>query len=104
MDEKLYVLIREDLTPPQQAVQAGHAVAEYLLRVPGYTWTNGTLVYLGVQDKERLRRWGRRLEIKGIPFAVFKEPDLGNTMTALAAVTDNPKIFQSLRLAEFALT
>lgn len=102
MDEKLYVLIREDLTLPQQAVQAGHAVAEYLLRGPKSTWSNGTLVYLKVQDKERLRRWSRKLGDRGIPFAVFKEPDLDNTMTALAAVTSNPKIFQSLRLAEFA--
>jgi len=32
--DKLYVLIRKDLSIQQQAVQAGHAVAEFLLKGP----------------------------------------------------------------------
>lgn len=31
---KLYAIVRKDLSPAQQAVQAGHAIAQYLLEVP----------------------------------------------------------------------
>jgi len=32
--DKLYVIVRKDLSPQQQAVQAGHSVAEFLLKYP----------------------------------------------------------------------
>ena len=58
METKLYVLVRKDLSKSQQAVQGGHAVAEYLLRGPSTAWPNGTLVYLGVRNEDDLKFWG----------------------------------------------
>ena len=58
MNKKLYVLVRKDLSKSQQAVQAGHVVAEYLLRGPRTVWDNGTLVYLGVRNENELKFWG----------------------------------------------
>jgi hypothetical protein len=59
MSHKLYVLVRKDLSRSQQAVQAGHAVGEYLLRGPSTVWGNGILVYLGVRNEEELKWWGQ---------------------------------------------
>jgi hypothetical protein len=57
MNRKLFVLTRKDLSKSQQAIQAGHALAEYLLRGPVTFWENGTLVYLAVKDETNLRLW-----------------------------------------------
>ena len=58
---KLYALVRKDLSPSQRAVQAGHAVAEWLLRGPKTDWDNGTLIYLGVRNEDELNCWMRKL-------------------------------------------
>lgn len=58
MKEKIYILVRKDLSRGQQAVQGGHAVAEYLLHGPPTAWDNGTLVYLGVRNETELKFWG----------------------------------------------
>lgn len=94
--DKMYVLVRSDLTKIQQAVQSGHALAEYLLN-HNTTWRNGTLVYLGVTDEAELLHWGRKLSYKGIGWKGFNEPDINNELTALATVSDG-KVFRKLRL------
>jgi hypothetical protein len=50
--------VRKDLSKSQQAVQAGHALAEYLLHGPSTAWQNGTLIYLGVKNENELKFWG----------------------------------------------
>lgn len=59
--QKMYVLVRKDLPKTYQAVQAGHALAEYLLHSLSCSWDNGTLIYLGVRDEEELKSWGDTL-------------------------------------------
>lgn len=48
---KLYVLIRNDLSNAQKAVQGGHALAQWLIENPYTNWTNGTLIYLTVKNE-----------------------------------------------------
>lgn len=94
---KLYVLVRNDLSKSQQAVQAGHAVAEYLLRGPLSCWNNGTLVYLKVRNETELIKWGDKLTSNNIEWVGFKEPDIGDQLTAIATVSHGSQ-FQNLKL------
>ncbi len=94
----LYVLTRKDLRKSSPAVQAGHAVAEFLLKNPDTKWDNGTLIYLGVRNLHELRKWSHRLDNEDIKWVGFKEPDINNEMTALATVLDNNRFFSRLRL------
>ena len=82
--KKLYVIVRKDLSISQRAVQAGHAVAEFLLHGPFSRWSNGTLIYLGVKGLNQLENIKRNLQRDGIVYIEFKEPDLNNETTAIA--------------------
>jgi len=82
--KKLYVIVRKDLSISQRAVQAGHAVAEFLLRGPFSRWNNGTLIYLGVKGLNQLENIKNKFEREDIPYIEFKEPDLNNEITAIA--------------------
>lgn len=94
---RLYVLVRTDLyTPGYVAAQAGHAVAQYMIEFPD-VWRNHTLVYLAVENEEQLLMWRDKLIIKGIPYAIFREPDIGNQATSLAVASDG-KLFKQLPL------
>jgi len=91
------VIVRRDLEPSQQAVQGGHAVAEYLLSYPNTEWRNGTLVYLGVSDKEDIDKWQFRLDLEDVPYSIFREPDMNNEITAISSVYDE-SFFKKLQL------
>jgi len=91
----LYVVVRKDITPSQRAVQAGHALAEYMLN--SSRWKNKTLVYLGVRDLRRLHRIKDKLEYEEIEHYPFYEADLDNQLTAIASDTSST-IFKNLNL------
>jgi hypothetical protein len=83
---KLYVVVNEKLHPSQQAVQAGHAVAEFLRKNPNTQWSNGHLIYLkdsAGYKGDMLPYWS--LKHGGLhQYAEFVEPDLENKVTAYA--------------------
>jgi hypothetical protein len=94
---KLFVTVRKDLSHSQRAVQAGHAVAQYMLNCPNSSWKNQTLIYLGVKGLNQLENLKMKLRLRGTKFVEFKEPDIGNQTTAIASDTDDP-IFNKLNL------
>ena len=93
---KLYILVRNDLTPSQTAVQAGHAVAEYLINDP-QTWKNSTLIYLGINNLMLMEKWMYKLDSLGVDYITWREPDINNEVTAIAS-TGSSEVFKKLNL------
>lgn len=86
--EKLYIVVSDKLHPSQQAVQAGHAVAEFLRKNPYTQWANGHLIYLKdapstYANGDMKPGWGMRYGVS--QYAEFIEPDLGHKITAYAS-------------------
>lgn len=84
---KLYVLIRNDLPKNYQAVQAGHAVAQFCIDNPG-KWQNETLVYLRGGDLNEIFTWWEVLCGYKATTTIFQEPDLDYESTAIAVLAD----------------
>lgn len=96
--KRLYILVREDLTPSYRMVQGMHAAA---CVADACTFDhNTTFVCLMVKDAKELAKWCAKMY--RFPDRVaheWKEPDLGNQTTALACLTDHGRLFKTLQLA-----
>jgi len=74
----------------QRAVQAGHALAAYLLHGSFLRrWQNETLIYLGVKGLKQLYDLKQKFEENNIPYVEFREPDLNNEITAITTDVEN---------------
>ena len=91
--KRLYVLINNKLDKVYGCVQAGHAVAQYLLEDKNGIWQNDYLIYLSADVNE----WKTVLNNNHVEYTEFKEPDLNNETTAIA-VLNNGKLFKKLKL------
>ena len=86
-----------------QMVQACHVATEwgidrgvtYAIENP-IEWDK-TMVVVTVPSLGYLDLWERKLDLKSLEYSVFHEPDMGNTLTAIACLTDS-NIFDSLPL------
>lgn len=103
MAEKLYLVTREDLPPSQQAVQACHAMTEFLMehKDEGSRWhsTSNTLAFLAVSDETSLHRLASKASRRGFRFSLFREPDRGDELTAIALEPGARAILRDLKLA-----
>lgn len=99
--EKLYVVVRDDLSPGDMICQSAHAVADFCMRYPGRAaqWHDNSnyLIILSVPNEQLLVELIERLE--GFRSIVVHEPDLDDEITAIAVEHDAWRILSSLPLA-----
>lgn len=95
--------MRRDLGDAQIAVQAAHACLE-LGKLHPHDGEHPHLVLVTVPDERQLAQWADRLRSQ-FPTVEFREPDLDNSLTAVAcANVAGParKVFRSLSLYKVA--
>lgn len=92
--KRLYVLVNKRLNATYGAVQAGHAVAQWVIEHPKQTWNNQYLIYLWADTDRYLQKFTDL----GWDFSAFNEPDLNGTVTAIAIMEDTGLLFQNLEL------
>ena len=100
---KLYVVVRADLGPGPQAVQAAHAMREFAADYPRLeaAWheKSNTLVMLAAANEKDLLDIAIDLGYRGAPVAAFHEPDLGNALTAICVGPQGGRWLRDLPLA-----
>lgn len=84
---KLVVVTREDLSPGLQVAQTTHAAVDFCLRNPDlakeWNTVSNYLVCLAVKDENALQSLIKRCQNAGLRHYVFREPDVGNQITAI---------------------
>lgn len=85
---KLYVVVRNDLQPSYQAVQAAHAGIQFQHEYPVISreWHEKSkyLVHLSARDINHLETLIQKAQLKDINVSIFREPDIDNEITAVA--------------------
>ena len=103
MVERLYIVTRADLPAGDQAVQGAHALTEFAFEHPetAKAWheQSNTLAFLAVPDESALQRLHERAFDLDIKASAFREPDLGDSLTAIAIEPTGSRICRSLPLA-----
>jgi hypothetical protein len=97
MAKKLYIAVRSDLSIAQQAVQACHAIRNFSLSFPEEG--ADTLVLVNVPNEPELEHVRLRLRLAGVRHAAFREPDIGDALTAVAIAPEGHSICRRFSLA-----
>lgn len=101
--EKLYVVTRRDLPPGAQAAQLLHAFRAFVAEHPEIelAWFRGsnTITLKSVADERELRDLATEAFAAGVKHASFREPDLGNALTAVTLEPRGAPLVRRLPLA-----
>lgn len=84
----MYLVTHGNLSAGYQVAQVAHVVAEYVLNRPesAKTWhhLSNSLIVLEAKDAEALSELQEKAKSRSIDVQEFREPDLGDEITALA--------------------
>lgn len=103
--DKLYVVVRGDMSIGYQMVQSAHAVAKFTIENPEISreWheVSQYMAVLSVPNETTLLKFMGKAMERGITVSAFVEPDLNDEVTAVAFAPGNHsrKLLANLRLA-----
>lgn len=103
MKPRLYSLTRKDISIEQMAVQSGHALTQYIIDHNPHIdskWSNGSIICLELANEKSLKRWIKKLEEKGIPFSIFREPDMNHEITSISLL-DTGELLKGIPLLKY---
>ena len=105
VNQKLIIITRRDLHPGYQAVQSSHAGIDFQHQYPEIAkqWNEQSnyLIILSVENEVQLLKYLRKFKMYDLKTTTFREPDIGNQITAIAVEPSerSKKICSNLPLA-----
>lgn len=97
----IYVVVRKNLPLEQQLVQSCHASIEASRHYLSKAEEHPSVIVLVVKSEEKLKQIIQKLSQIQIRFQEFKEPDMGNSLTAIATCplyNDERNFFKKFQL------
>ncbi len=102
MADKLFVIVRADLPPGDQACQAVHAAVLFAHLHPeaegAWFESSKNVALLAVPDEAALFALVHRAGEEGVPYAANTEPDLGDSLTSVALAPGGKRFTRRLPL------
>ena len=87
-EDKIYLVTHGKLSAGYQVAQVAHVMADYIMNRPNAAkyWhhISNSLIALEAKDAEALSELQEKAKTRGIDVQEFREPDLGDEITALA--------------------
>lgn len=81
----MYIVTRNDLSPSQKAVQSCHAAIEATKAFGDSIQTHPSVILCVVKSEHKLKALQDKLQYAGVDFTSFREPDIGDQLTAIAS-------------------
>lgn len=90
----MYFLVMYNLSPIQKGIQAGHAALEYSQKYKNnedyldFVKNHKTFIVLDGGSSKDMKKHLKNIKNWNLPHAEFREPDLNNSISAIAIVLD----------------